>query len=148
MIYTYYIMAYSQEELIKMATDKLSNINNKNNLSVIPPKIEYKNHRTVFNNFIQVCDSIKRGDRGDIEHIKKYIDLETNMLSSLDTNNKLLIVGNIKLNKIQEIIKNYYNIFIKCKTCNSSNTTIIKKERLYYIKCDRCKSDTYSLKDY
>jgi len=141
-------MSYTQNDLIDITMNKLENISNKNNINVVKPIIEFKNHKTHFNNFINVCESFNRGNDGDIKHLQSFFEKETNMKSSFDIKNNLLIYGNIRINKIQEIIKNYFNLFIKCKTCNSPHTIVIKKNRNFFQKCNKCKNESYCLKDY
>ena len=141
-------MSYTQNDLIDITMKKLVNINKKNNIHVVKPVIEFKNHKTNFNNFIKVCTSFNRCTDADIKHLQNFFEKETNMKTSFDIKQNLLINGNIRINKVQEIIKNYFNLFIKCKTCNSPNTIIVKKERNFYLKCDRCKNESYCLKDY
>ena len=131
-------MLYTQEELINFAISGLNSIEKKNKLSVIQPDIKFKNHRTIFSNFYQVCKSLDRGDEYEIYHIQKYLQTESAMAISIDEDNQLIIVGNLKLPQIQKLIANYFRDFIQCKTCNSQFTKIIKNDRLYCIKCNHC----------
>jgi phosphoglycerol transferase MdoB-like AlkP superfamily enzyme len=56
-------------------------------------------------------------------------------------NDKLILYGRFSINSIEHILKNYINLYVKCK-CNSNNTTITKctVRRVHTNKCELCGS--------
>ena len=131
-------MSFTQEELINHTLAEVSALQKKDKLSLKPPVVRFKDHRTVFSNFTQVCKSFNRGSTDGIQHLKSYIEAESGFRSSIDGELNLLIVGNVKPPVVESILKKYFEEFVTCTTCKAPVTHIERDNRLYYICCDRC----------
>ena len=140
-------MSFTQEELIDHTLAELSALQKKDKLSLKPPEVRFKNHRTVFSNFTQVCNSFNRGSPDGIQHLKSYIEKESGFKSSIDGESKLLIVGSVKPPVVESILKKYFEEFVTCTTCKSPVTSIERDNRLHYICCERC-SEHNCVKNY
>jgi len=140
-------MNLTQEELINHTIVELSALQKKDKLSLKPPEVKFKNHRTVFSNFSQVCKSFNRGTPDGIQHLKAYIEKESGFRSSIDGEAKLLIVGSVKPPVVENLLRKYFEEFVICATCKSPVTSIEHTNRLHYICCERC-SERNCVKNY
>jgi len=106
--------------------------------SIPAPKLEKKGGKKIlWTNFSQTCQSINR----DLEHVKLYMLTELTAEGSLDGNNNLNIVGKFNSEMILTILKKYVQEYVTCKSCQKSNTTIYRKNRLSIVKCESCFSE-------
>ena len=143
-----------EEELIVLDANTLYN----NLLDIIYEKIENKGHivledktikiikpdilidkprkKTIWKNFKLNYTFIKRTDL----QLIKFIEEELKTSSSVNQKNELLIKGIYSSSIIENIFKKYIKAYVKCSTCNSLSTDILKNNlhHLYYIKCNKC----------
>ena len=134
------VMSYTQDKLIELALDGLESLKKKDIPKFKPPNLKYKDRKTRISNFIEVCKSFGRGsDAKELDHIKDYLVKETNLSMSFDSGGSLVVVGSLRMPMFKKHITGYCNEYVKCKTCNSYNTDIVRKAKLYYISCNRCK---------
>ena len=45
---------------------------------------------------------------------------------------------------MEKVLRQYIKDFVRCKTCMSPETTLNKRDRLYFLKCDKCQSVVHS----
>jgi len=117
---------------------------------IIKPQISNhgsgKGRTTTFHNYISFIYSFNtKASMPDLKertnHLTSYILYEL-FCEGHVANDKLILNGKFALNPIETILRNYINLFVKCK-CNSFNTTITKcsVRRVYKNKCEACGSD-------
>ena len=55
---------------------------------------------------------------------------------------KLKKTTNFKFNAkmMEKVLRTYIKDFVRCKTCNSPDTTLNKRDRLYFLFCNMCHS--------
>ena len=41
---------------------------------------------------------------------------------------------------MEKVLRTYIKDFVRCKTCNSPETTLNKRDRLYFLFCNKCQS--------
>jgi translation initiation factor 2 beta subunit (eIF-2beta)/eIF-5 len=118
--------------------------------TIIKPQISNqgsgKGRTTTFHNYISFIYSFNtKASMPDLKertnHLTTYIKYEL-FCEGHVANDKLILNGKFSLNPIETILRNYINLFVKCK-CNSFNTTITKCSirRVYKNKCEACGSD-------
>ena len=96
--------------------------------------ITRKAKKTIFNNFTQICQIMKR----EQDHIKQYICTEQNTDASIDGSGGLVITGRLQQNQIEKYIGQYVRTYVKCPVCGSMDTKLEKNNRLLFIVCNQC----------
>lgn len=77
--------------------------------------------------------------RRDEDHLLKFILNELLTTGSLNQEGKLYMKGRFTKVQIQEIIREYINLFVMCKSCLKSNSTELTKEnKMIFLKCEGC----------
>lgn len=130
---------YPYSEMIQRAFNCMQMNNpdsnaNSRRIKIPQIKIERKGKKTIFSNFVTVCQSMKR----DPEHVKQYICTEQNTDASIDGTGALLITGRLQPNVIEMYILQYVHTYVKCPVCGSGETKLEKNNRLLFIKCNQC----------
>lgn len=132
--------------------DLLLNINKNNNIiskvKIKSSKIDILNKVTYLINFKEIMLNLKDISNNDINNIKKiffkYLKIEDFMFFMYDEEKDIIMFNKkYKENEMNNIIKNFINLYIKCKICKQFNTEIIKKEREYWVKCEKCGYEKY-----
>ena len=90
-------------------------------------------NKTIISNFHQIAGNLNR----DVEHLLKFT------LKELATPGELkktgLIIGTkISASRINEKIEQYVKEFVLCSECKKADTTLVKEEKITFIKCQVC----------
>ena len=127
MDYNYLDRAYEKLELL-----------NKNKKKPTFPQLNIisKDRKTFFINFSEICVAIDRTH----DYVKKYLETETNISTSILGDGGLKFDVLIKPQQIKNIITTFIKELIICKDCKSCITTIEKDTRLVFLYCSNCNS--------
>lgn len=87
-------------------------------------------------NFMEICRALHRQPK----HVFDFLQMEFATSGSIDMRNKLTLVGVFKQNQVQAVITRYVREYVECKTCNSTDTILIKKNRMQFLVCESCHS--------
>lgn len=128
---------YDPVMLLKKAYADIANIN-KNPTSkkflLVKPDVVFSNRKTYVRNFIEISLILKR-DQSDV---KLYFENELKVVSSVDANDMLVLCGRYTQQGVETVLINYIKQNVLCPECRSSDTEIIKENRITFIKCNRC----------
>jgi translation initiation factor 2 subunit 2 len=127
------------DELFDIITDNNQLFGNKN-ISISKPDIKYENRKTYWYNFGKNCSQINR----NIEQLKKFIDKEMSVESSINEKSNIIIKGRYNFIMIASAYKKYIKNYVICSSCKSMDTEIIRNSsnRLDYLKCLNPKCNT------
>jgi|LakMenEpi03Aug12_release.lakeMendotaPanAssembly.Ray.scaffolds.fasta_scaffold18050_11 translation initiation factor 2 subunit 2 len=94
------------------------------------------NKKSVFVNFFNICDSIRR----DPEHVSKFIMSEISSQTTVNSNKQLVMKGYFSSKKIDTVIKKYIDGYVTCFMCNSFDTFIERDKiiRIDFMHCCNC----------
>lgn len=90
-------------------------------------------NKTVISNFAQIADALSR----DVAHILKYVLKELATPGEM-RKSELIIGRKISASQINEKIEQYVNEFVFCAECKRPDTTLVKENRVTFIKCSAC----------
>jgi len=129
------------EKLINEIYDTLQNnkelFDNKN-VNISKPDVKYENRKTFWLNFGKNCSQINRS----VNQLKKFIDKEFGIETSINEKNQLILRGKYVFNVIASAYKKYIKNYVQCTTCKSLNTELcrISTSRIEHLKClqDKC----------
>jgi len=110
----------------------------KKKYKIKPPKVVRAGaKKTAWENCIEICQSINRSEI----HVSSFLFVELGTDGSFDGEKKLQIKGKYQPKHIAKIIQRYISEYVVCPACNSLETTLIKKDRLDFLHCQKCESD-------
>ena len=94
--------------------------------------------RVVYENFGQTCDFIKR----DVKHVESFFKAELGTETSIDAKQQLILKGKYLATQLFNILVQYVNAYVKCKTClKVTTTTLLDKDpvtRMQNLQCSSC----------
>ena len=130
---------YTTDDLVDRLYDQLNKneIPKSNKLMMERPDVSFLNKKTYVKNFTLICENLKR----NILDVKRYFEDEVCKKTSIDASGTLLIDGRFRPKEIEKILLNYLTFYVFCKECNSSKTELIKKDRITFLKCNKCLSE-------
>ena len=119
-----------------------------NIFNIIPPIVNVVNRDTIISNFSELCNCIYFKNEESIqENIYKqllldFIKRELSCDCNLNNQNQLLIKGKYKQSKIELAIKQFIVKYLKCISCSSCKSYLIKQNRNFHRICINCKSQS------
>jgi translation initiation factor 2 subunit 2 len=125
------------EYMINRAYNELELIHKeKKKPTFVQPNIISKDRKTFFINFEDCCKSMNRTQ----EYVKKYLESETNISTSILGDGGLKFDVQIKPPQIKNIITHFIKELVICKDCKSCITILEKDTRITYLICNACNS--------
>lgn len=77
--------------------------------------------------------------RRDEAHLQKFVLNELLTTGSLNQEGKLFMKGRFTKAQIQEILREYIELFVMCKSCMKSDSTeLVRENKMAFIKCGGC----------
>jgi len=105
------------------------------------PVITHKGRKTTFENYDKFIESFQKTNL-DLRkaHMFKYLLIELSCKGQI-ANNKIVLLGRFKLERIINILRQYIVKHVQCDNCGNLNTAIQKCSitHHYCIQCDKCK---------
>jgi len=92
--------------------------------------------KTSFVNFSTIVAQLNRQPK----HVIQFIFAELGTSGSLDGTNQLIIKGRFQQKQLETVLRRYIREYVTCHTCKATDTTLEKRERLYFLKCNVCQS--------
>ncbi|XP_075521874.1 eukaryotic translation initiation factor 2 subunit beta isoform X1 [Primulina tabacum] len=111
--------------------------------------------KTVFVNFMDLCktyiitsvgkiylivDLISLWMRRQPEHVMTFLLAEMGTSGSLDGQQRLVVKGRFAPKNFEGILRRYINEYVICNGCKSPDTILSKKNRLFFLRCEKCGS--------
>lgn len=122
------------EELLNRAIEQLPEENIMSERFTIPEsKIFPEGKTTVFENFMQVSDILRR----DPDHFMKYLTRELGTAGKID-GLRSIFQGRFTHDQIDANIKSYVEEYVMCSECNRPDTNLEKVDRVLILKCSAC----------
>jgi translation initiation factor 2 beta subunit (eIF-2beta)/eIF-5 len=127
------------DEIYDTISDNSQLFGNKKNL-IDKPDIKYENRKTFWYNYGKNCSQINRS----MDQLKRFIEKEMAVETSINDKSNLILRGKYNFAMIASTYKKYIINYVKCSTCKSIETEIIRNSsnRLDYIKCLNPKCNT------
>jgi translation initiation factor 2 beta subunit (eIF-2beta)/eIF-5 len=124
-------------DFVSRAYEQLEMLNKNKKKPTFPqPNIISKDRKTFFINFSDLCEAINRTP----EYVKKYLETETNISTSILADGGLKFDISIKPQQIKNIVTTFIKELIICKDCKSCITQLEKDSRLTFMCCYNCNS--------
>ena len=125
------------DRIIDIIAEKNPDIlGNEKKFSLPVIQIQKVGTRSVWINFKEVCDLIKR----PIDHVYNFFVKELGTEASLGGENQFSLKGKYNSTKIEALIAKYAKEYVRCPNCKSFDTIITKNNstRLQMLECNFC----------
>jgi translation initiation factor 2 subunit 3 len=115
-----------------------------NMLNMVYPSTIYQNRYTTLLNFREITKCLQSQTNNEYEVIEdrlnKHFKKEIAEYYSYDNENKVLFNKRVKPSHILDSIILFTDEYLKCKSCGSYSTKIIKEDRTCWTYCYKCKA--------
>lgn len=135
------VLPYEYGELLERFYHQLDkkNANISGSFFLKPPSTFSKGRKTIWANFGTICNMLNR----PYEHVMAFIFSELGCTGGLDSSDPENVKLNINLKftskNLENVLRNYISIYIKCKACKSPDTRFSSDKK--FIICNICKSE-------
>ncbi|GAA5824361.1 hypothetical protein JCM11251_000389 [Rhodosporidiobolus azoricus] len=135
--YTYTELLGRFFSLLYQSHPSLSGGAGKKKYTIPPPQLFREgNKRSIFANIADICKRMHRQP----EHVIQFLFAELGTNGSVDGSARLVIKGRFQQKQIENVLRRYIVEYVTCKTCKSPDTTLTKKDRLFFMTCSSCGS--------
>lgn len=101
-------------------------------------EVRRENRKTLVN-----ANDIARTLNRDPDHLIRFLLAELATTGSVNKEAKLMMKGVFLKNQIQEVLRMYVEQYVVCASCESTDTEIVKENKLFFLSCAGCKSRKY-----
>lgn len=91
-------------------------------------------NKTIIENFSQICTILRRPQ----DHLSKFLLRELASPGNMDGQQRLVLVGKIGGERINQKVQAYASEFVICRECKKPDTELRKENRLMFVKCLAC----------
>lgn len=133
---------YDPTDLLKKAYAEIEELQKEttgakgNKLLLTIPDVTFMNRKTYVKNFGDLCDRLGKTQL----EIKAFFETDMNAVMSIDSNNMLIITGRYNQIQVKKVLTNYVKQNMMCGECKSTDTEMVKENRITYLKCKKCYS--------
>jgi len=127
-------MEFNYEDLLKEAKKKLPEVKVSAERFEVPKVTGHiQGNKTIISNFVQICDIFRR----EQAQVLKYLQRELATPATID-GPRLVLGRKISANLINAKVIQYAKDFVICGECGKPDTTLIKDDRFFSLKCNAC----------
>lgn len=120
--------------MLKKAYEKLPKIKVESERFEVPLiEITIEGNQTIFKNFIQICEKLRR----EPKHLLKFFTKELATPATFDQQ-RVIFQSRLSQKIIQQKLESYVKEFVFCKECKRPDTKLIKEDRITLMKCEAC----------
>jgi translation initiation factor 2 subunit 2 len=102
-------------------------------LQIPPPEVLIEGKTTVFRNFGDIADVIRR----EADHVLAYILTELGTAGRLD-GKRVIFKGKVGAKQVEDKIQDYINTYVNCTECKRPDTRLVKEDRIMMLVCESC----------
>lgn len=93
--------------------------------------------RKTFVNVVHIANQLNRQP----EHLSHFLSKNLLTDGSINKDGQLVLGGSFLQSAIEKALRQFIELYVVCKSCESVDETHISKEnKLYFLKCDKCKA--------
>jgi translation initiation factor 2 subunit 2 len=130
---------YSYEELLERAYSKLPVKSSQARSFNIPrPETMFVGGKTIILNFKDIADTLNR----DPAILQKYFSKELGAAAYMNEKGQLVLQGRFNVHILSKLLDIFVQKYVICPTCGSKDTKLIKKGRVFILKCMACGAET------
>ncbi|MEZ0289913.1 MAG: translation initiation factor IF-2 subunit beta [Sulfolobales archaeon] len=101
-------------------------------------EIEHLTNKTIIKNLQYIAERLDR----DPKIISRYFLKELGKPGSLTSSGTLEIYDRISAKSLNELFDKFIKTYVRCPTCGSIDTKLIRRGKIFIIKCLACGAET------
>ncbi len=133
------VILYNYDYLLHRALEKLPKRDAAKAYDIPQLEIEYEGDHTFVKNLSFVSERLRRDPR----IIMRFLLKELGAPGALRPDNNMVIYKRISEKSIQDLYTRFLETYIKCPTCKSYDTELVREGKKWYIRCLACGAITY-----
>ena len=111
--------------------------NEKTRYTMKPPVVYREgSKKTIWVNFPDICKIMHRQP----EHVYAFLFAEVGTTGAVDGSGRLVIKSRFQPKHIENVLRKYIAQYVKCQTCRTPETTLVRDNRLMFMECHKCGS--------
>ncbi|MEM0026686.1 MAG: translation initiation factor IF-2 subunit beta [Ignisphaera sp.] len=130
---------YDYEKLLDMVYERLPKRVGGRAYDIPSLEVDYVGDHTVVKNFGFACERIRREPR----IVMRFLLKELAMPGSLNPDNSLVIYKRVSAKSIQGLYTRFLESYVRCSTCGSYDTELVREGKVWFIRCLACGAITY-----
>lgn len=130
--FLYVIIMSEYLELLRRAKASLPQAVAEERWEIPRAVVQISGKRTTVRNFLEIARALRR----EPQHIAKFLFKELAVPGSVGET--LELQGKFNSEQINRRIEDYAKEFVLCSECGKPDTQLIRKERLWFVKCEAC----------
>ena len=120
--------------LLKQARANLpQNVGNKERWKLPAPELIKEGRMTLLRNLRPLLDAMRR----DQDHVVKFLLSQIGTAGAVD-GDRLVFTGKVTEQKLQGVLDDYVDTFVRCEECGAPDTHLEKNDRTTLLKCEAC----------
>jgi translation initiation factor 2 subunit 2 len=124
--------------LLKKARASLpENVGNKERWALPTPQIITEGRMTLLRNFKEMTVATRR----EPDHMAKFLLSQIGTAGSVD-GDRLVFTGKVSPAKMQGVLEDYVETYVRCSECGAPDTHIEKDGRVSILRCEACGAHT------
>lgn len=124
--------------LLKQARANLpQNVGNKERWSLPKPEVIPEGRMTILRNFKEMTVATRR----EPDHMAKFLLSQIGTAGSVD-GDRLVFTGKVATPKIQGVLDDYVETYVRCSECGAPDTHVEKDARVSILRCEACGAHT------
>jgi translation initiation factor 2 subunit 2 len=133
------LMLYNYDYLLNRAIEKLPRRGDTKAYDIPQLEIEYEGEHTVVKNLNLVSERLRRDPRV----VMRFLLKELGAPGALRPDNNMVIYKRISEKSVQDLYARFLENYVKCSTCKSYDTELVREGKKWYIRCLACGAITY-----
>ena len=122
------------EILLARAREGLDDVMTDEARFVLPdPEVLHEGKRTIFRNFADVLDAIRREEL----HFADYLKRKLGTVGQVD-GRRLVVQGRVSERNIAKLTRTYVDTFVLCDECHRPDTHMEREGRTLMLRCEAC----------
>jgi translation initiation factor 2 subunit 2 len=113
------------------------NVHNKERWTLPRPDIQPEGRMTLLRNFKEMLASTRR----DQDHMAKFLLSQIGTAGHVD-GDRLVFTGKVPPAKIQGVLDDYVETYVRCSECGAPDTHLEKDARVSILRCEACGAHT------
>ena len=100
-----------------------------------PPEVDilYEGKATVFRNFKDITDVIRRDDKDVLQYLLRELGT-----AGSQEGRRLIFQARLVRGQIEDKLQSYIATYVMCSECNRPDTKLIREGRTLVLKCEAC----------
>jgi translation initiation factor 2 subunit 2 len=125
-------------KLLRQARTNLpENVGNKDRWTLPKPDVIPEGRMTILRNFREMLTSTRR----EQDHLAKFLLSQIGTAGSVD-GDRLVFTGKVSPQKMQGVLDDYVETYVRCAECGAPDTHIEKDARVAILRCEACGAHT------